>query len=125
MNMNASKATQLQNELSQFIGTGQYYRMLPTLVVTDGVKYLMDAADCYWLTQMYGLHLVGIVFNEHAFTVLKLTRKKQRALVRIEDGNGGLLVEQKIDYTDFVLDSITLYACWGGEHWVCMLPSEY
>jgi hypothetical protein len=23
------------------------------------------------------------------------------------------------------LDQISLYACWDGEHWVIMLPSEY
>jgi hypothetical protein len=94
-------------------------------VVTDGVKYLMEAANCYWLTQLYGLHLVNIDFNEEPFTVLKLTRKRQGAIVRIEDGNGLVLVKQKINYRDFVLDSVTLYACWGGEHWICMLPSEY
>ena len=37
------------NQLSQFTGTTQYYRILPTFVVTDGVKYLMEEAECYWL----------------------------------------------------------------------------
>jgi len=32
---------------------------------------------------------------------------------------------QAIPYTDFALCEITLYACWDGEHWVIMLPSEY
>jgi hypothetical protein len=123
--MKTQTAVQLKHNLSQFTGTEQYHRMLPTFVVTDGVKYLMDEADCYWLTQLFGLHLVDIDFNDEQFTVLKLTRKGHVAVVRIEDGNGGVLVKQKIDYTDFVLDSITLYASWGGEHWVCMLPSEY
>jgi hypothetical protein len=123
--MSTLTATQLQQQLAQFTGTENYYQILPLFVVTDGVKYLMDTADCYWLTQLYGLHLIGIDFNEEPFTVLKLTRKKQGAIVRIEDGNGGLLIEQKIDYTDFVLDSITLYACWADKHWVCMLTSEY
>jgi hypothetical protein len=123
--MNTLTATQLQQQLAQFTGTESFYKILPLFVVTDGVKYLMEAANCYWLTQMYGLHLVGIVFNEEPFTVLKLTRKKQGAIVRIEDGNGGLLIEQKIDYTDLVLDSVTLYACWAEKHWVCMLTSEY
>ena len=40
---------QLLDNLSQFTGTTQYYRVLPTFVVTDGVKYLMDEAECYWL----------------------------------------------------------------------------
>jgi hypothetical protein len=123
--MNTLTATQLQQQLAQFTGTESFYKILPLFVVTDGVKYLMEAANCYWLAQLYGLHLVGIDFNEEPFTVLKLTRKKQGAIVRIEDGNGGLLIEQKIDYTDLVLDSVTLYACWADKHWVCMLTSEY
>jgi hypothetical protein len=123
--MNTLTATQLQQQLAQFTGTESFYKILPMFVVTDGVKYLMEAANCYWLAQLYGLHLVGIDFNEEPFTVLKLTRKKQGAIVRIEDGNGGLLIEQKIDYTDLVLDSVTLYACWADKHWVCMLTSEY
>ena len=39
-------------QLAQFTGTTQYYRILPTFVVTDGVKYLMDHAECYWLAML-------------------------------------------------------------------------
>jgi len=123
--MSTLTATQLQQQLAQFTGTENYYQILPMFVVTDGVKYLMDTADCYWLAQLYGLHLVGIDFNDNAFTVLKLKRTGQGAEVSIEDGNGGVLVKQKIDYTDLLLDSVTLYACWADKHWVCMLTSEY
>jgi hypothetical protein len=123
--MNTLTATHLQQQLAQFTGTESFYKILPLFVVTDGVKYLMEAANCYWLAQLYGLHLVDIDFNDNAFTALKLKRTGQGAELRIEDGNGGLLVEQKIDYTDFVLDSITLYASWANKHWVCMLTSEY
>jgi hypothetical protein len=42
-----------------------------------------------------------------------------------EDGNGGEHARQAIPYTDFPLSEITLYACWEGEYWVIMLPSEY
>jgi hypothetical protein len=118
-------AGQLQANLAQFIGTERYYKLLPTFVVTDGVRYLMDEAGCYWLAQLYGLHLVGIDFNLHPFTTLKIQRKAQGASVNIEDGNGRLLSQQRLDYTDFPLDHFTLYACWAGEYWVAMLPSEY
>ncbi len=37
----------------------------------------------------------------------------------------GVDARQKITYTDFPMQGITLYACWGCEHWVIMLPSEY
>jgi hypothetical protein len=48
-----------------------------------------------------------------------------RAVMVYEDGNGGEHARQQIPYTDFPMSSITLYACWDGEHWVIMLPSEY
>ena len=88
--MRANREQLLEN-LSQFTGTTQYYRVLPTFVVTDGVKYLMDEAECYWLAELYGLHLVDISFNDEPFTVLKLTRVDEGARIVIEDGNGRTL----------------------------------
>ena len=119
------KATFDPSQLAQFIGTTQYYRILPTFVVTDGVKYLMEQAECYWLAQLYGLHLVDIDFNREQFTVLKLKRRGEGARIFIEDGNGNTLSYQGLDYTDFPMDEITLFATWSGEFWVAMLPSEY
>lgn len=116
---------ELESALSQFTGTTKYYRLLPTFVVTDGVKYLMDQADCYWLAQLYGLHLVDIDFNDHSFTVLKMVRRGEGVKITIEDGNGKRLNWQAIDWTDFPLSTITLYASWSGDYWVAMLPSEY
>ena len=34
-------------------------------------------------------------------------------------------VRQEIPYKDFPMHAISLFACWDGEHWVIMLPSEY
>jgi hypothetical protein len=42
-----------------------------------------------------------------------------------EDDNGHERARQDIPFTDFPLSEQTLYACWDGEHWVIMLPSEY
>ena len=42
-----------------------------------------------------------------------------------EDGNGNELARQAIDYTDFPLEEIVVYASWDSEHWVILLPSEY
>lgn len=118
-------AEELLSNLGQFIGTERYFRILPTFVVTDGVKYLMDQADCYWLPQLYGLHLASVDFNDNPLTILKLRRMGRGAKIAIEDGNSAVLEWQTLDYTDFPFDEFTLYACWGGEYWVCMLPSEY
>ena len=50
---------------------------------------------------------------------------RSRAVMIYEDGNDKEHARQEIPYTDFPLDSITLYACWDQENWVIMLPSEY
>jgi hypothetical protein len=118
-------ADELLGNLSQFIGTERYYRLLPSFVVTDGLKYLMDEADCYWLAQLFGLHLCDVDFDQNPFTVLKFTRKNSGGIANIEDGNGRILVSQELDYTDFPLDQYSLYACWNGDFWVGMLTSEY
>lgn len=118
-------AAELESNLIQFTGTTKYYRLLPTFVVTDGVKYLMDHADCYWLAELYGLHLANMDFNHQPFTVLNLVLKGQGAMITIEDGNGQVLSQQAVDWTDFPLASVTLYASWSGDYWVGMLPSEY
>ena len=118
-------AAELESNLIQFTGTTKYYRLLSTFVVTDGVKYLMDQADCYWLGQLYGLHLANMDFNQQPFTVLNLVRKGQGAVITIEDGNGAVLSQQTVDWTDFPLTSVRLFASWSGDYWVAMLPSEY
>ncbi len=120
-----ANSEQLLENLTQFTGTTQYYRVLPSFVVTDGVKYLMDEAECYWLAELYGLHLVDISFNEEPFTLLKLKRAGEGARIVIEDGNGRTLSYQGLHFTDFPLDEVTLFASWSSAYWVCMLPSEY
>jgi hypothetical protein len=59
------------------------------------------------------------------FVIVKTTVNDAKALMVYEDGNGYEHARQEIPFTDFPLPSITLYACWDGEHWVIMLPSEY
>ena len=76
---------QLLNSLGQFTGAERYYRLLPNFVVTDGLKYLMDQANCYWLAELYGLQLVGVDFHKEPFTVLKFHRKGRGGIVNIED----------------------------------------
>jgi hypothetical protein len=117
--------TELLGNLNQFIGTEHYHRLLPTFVVTDGLKYLMDEADCYWLAQLYGVHLVDVDFNQNSFTVLNFVRKGEGGIVSIEDGNGAVLAWQGLDYTDFPLGQFSLYAPWNGNLWVGMLTNEY
>ena len=111
--------------LKQFTGCDQLARLTRTVVLTEGSRYLAEAAECYWLFDVYASHLGGVDSNKDWFTCLKLTKMNQSASVSIEDGNGRVLAKQKIEYTDFPLSAITLYGCCTGEFWVLMLTSEY
>jgi hypothetical protein len=116
----------LTQELAHFTGTSAYYRLYPTVLLTDGTKYLADQAGCYWLMDVYASHLLTAINGEQEpFTCLQLVKTGYQALIQIDDGNGVLLAEQHIEFTDFPLDSIKLFACWENDYWVILLPSEY
>ncbi len=117
--------TDIEQQLSLFTGTEHYYRMRANMLITDGVKFLAEQANCFWLLDLYWSHLTGIDFDQHPFTVLKMAVLKSAAIVHIEDGNDKILATQFIDYTDFPLASMRLYGCWEDGQWIVMLTSEY
>ena len=47
-----------------------------------------------------------------------------RALMLYKDVNSSESARQGIPHMGFPLNSIALYACGDGEHWVIMLPNE-
>lgn len=38
--------------LGQFCGTEQYYQTHPSFCITDGVRFLCENAECFWLTDI-------------------------------------------------------------------------
>ena len=115
----------LEEELLQFTGSINYYRLYPGILLTDGAKFLAEAGACFWLMNVYTSYLCSIDGNQEPFTVLRLEKSGIEAKVTIDNGNGEVLYQQAIPYTDFPLDRINLYACWTDEFWLVMLPREY
>ena len=113
-----------ESQLSQFTGTENYYRLSRKHLLTDGTKYLADKAGCYWLMDAAASHLAEIGTADW-FLLVRVEVRDSSATMYYEDGNGNEHARQQVPYTDFPLASATLYACWDGEHWVIMLPSEY
>ena len=110
-----------KEDLSQFTGTEHWYKHMCRTTYTDGIKYLADEANAYWL-----LDIVASYQPKHKdkpFQIWKLTVNKDKTAVVTmkEDSNKPVLVEQKIEYTDFPLDEIEFY-CIDG---VMLLKSEY
>ena len=110
--------------LAQFTGTRAYYRISRKHVLTDGTRYLAEQGACFWMMDAIASHLCEIG-TEDWFVLVRVQVAEGRAVMIYEDGNSREHARQEIPYTDFPLDSITLYACWDQEHWVIMLPSEY
>lgn len=120
--MNKPYAEQLKTELECFTGTTQYHRLTSNSVLTDGAKYLADQAGSYWLAILFASYLAQLT---DSFAVLKLRKVCSGAEVVIEGGNDNIHYQQRIDFTDFPLESITLFAGKNVKMWVIMLPSEY
>ena len=110
--------------LTQFTGTEKYYRISRKHLLTDGTKYLAEAGECFWMMDAIASHLAEIGTADW-FVFVRMTVNGSKATMIYEDGSGKEHARQEIPYTDFPLQAISLYACWDGEHWVIMLPSEY
>jgi hypothetical protein len=119
---------QWANELNNFSGTENYYRIMTDAVITDGAKFVADKGGAYWLITAIASYLPKFTQKE-TFIVATLhvtrTATASTALLKLDDGNDNILAEQFIEYTDFPLDEFKLYACYNGDMWVIMLPREY
>ena len=111
-------------QLSLFTGTAKYYRISRRHLLTDGTKYLAEQGECFWMMDAVASHR-GEIGTADWFVLVRVTVQGTRATMVYEDGNGNEHARQEIPFTDFPLAEQTLYACWDGEHWVIMLPSEY
>lgn len=108
-----------QADLDQFIGTEQYYKHWLGSVYTDGVKFLAEKAEAYWL-----LDIVFSYKRKEPFQVWEFVKNeddKGAVVTMKEDSGQPVKVRQEISYADFPLDSVKLYLIDN----VLLLPSEY
>lgn len=112
-------------DLAQFTGTEQYYQY-HNVLLTDGAYYLAEKAGCFWLMDVIWSHsLENRWFGKEDFITCNLTVQDSTGDVVFDDGNGNILANQHIPFTDFPLDQIQLYIVRGEYNFVIMLPGEY
>lgn len=110
------------SDLGQFTGTDNYYKHWLGYKYTDGVKYLAEKTQCYWL-----LDAIFSYHRKEPFQVWELVtfidgeNNKGAILTMRQDTGAKVEVRQEIEYTDFTLPSIKLWLIEG----VLILPSEY
>jgi len=110
-----------KDTLEQFTGTEQWYRHLSGYLYTDGVLYLAQEGGAFWLIDRI-LFMTMKKKELQEFGAWKLTVNEDKsALLIYEDGNYHELYREKIDWTDFPLNTIELWF----ENGVLILPNEH
>ncbi len=130
------RAAMLADQLPRHTGTEQYWKNpFHPFRYTDGVKFLAEMGQCYWLLDAIGSWQISPkvrgnkMLGEIQFWTLEVKENNSAKLVCERDSND-VAVTQEIEYTDFPLPKIKLYLqamsfykpSVGG---VLMLPSEY
>lgn len=111
----------IENELSQFTGTENWYRHLSGYLFTDGVLYVAKEGGAFWLVDKI-LFTAKTKNNLQEFGAWRLeVNEDESAVLVCEDGNYNELYREKIDWTDFPLKRIDLWF----ENGVLILPSEH
>ena len=105
---------ELQAGLAQFTGTQTWYRYRLGQAIlayyTEGIQYLADNADCYWLlTEIVIAQTDDNVSRETFQSWELLVTEDHRASLVCEDGNQVSVFTKIIPYTDFPFPEITVW----------------
>ena len=111
--------------LAQFTGTDNWFlhNIIRKVMYTDGVKYVAENADAYWLIDEIALaqrYERAVIAEEFQFWKLAVHPDKTATLT-CDDGNGNIILTKPIPFTDFPLEEISFYYTNN----VILLPSEY
>jgi hypothetical protein len=112
----------LESELQGFCGSENFYRASFGLIVTDGVKYLADKAQAWWLVDLIASYQPKTrPLDFQLWEINLLPGKKAEVTCKADSDVLCPTVLQKIGYTDFPLKRLKLYV----RDNVLMLPGEY
>lgn len=121
--MTTAKLTEA--DLRHFTGSEQWYRhgLVRSILFTDGAKYVADESGAYWLLDEIALAQRGekaVAAEEFQAWTLRV-KDDRTATLSCEDGNGHVVFEKAIPFTDFPAPEITL---WFANNTI-YLPSEH
>lgn len=123
-------------DLHQFTGDLErfYHPLNRRVVYTPGVQYLAQSGQAYWL-----IDAIVSYFGSEAMNLAMKADYRIRELqfwrLSVADGSGILeavadvgetpFIRQEIQFTDFPLDHIEIWAGFDGNRWTLYLPSEH
>ena len=123
------KVNKIKAELQHFIGSETVYKIpLIGTRFSDGIKYLAETAECFWLVTDASVIAKSLSHKSRFITIdFKRLSEKEReekqceALINYSDGNGNIFESHRYLVTDFLLDELRLYFIDD----ILILPSEY
>ena len=124
-----AQVNEIKEGLQHFHGTEMFYQ-IPLLKTrfTDGLKYLSEVAECFWLITDTSVIAKSLMNRSEFITIdfKRLDKEKQdftgyEAEIIYSDGNDTILEKQRYSLTDFPLDELRLFFV----NDTLMLPSEY
>lgn len=123
------EADEIKEQLEHFTGTEMFY-MIPLIRTrfTDGLKYLVQVADCFWLVMDTSVTAKSLMEQSRFITIdyKRLSSEEQEARgweaeIIYSDGNDNILEKHGYRVTDFPLDKLRLFFV----NDTLMLPGEY
>lgn len=120
---------EIKEGLQHFHGTEMFYQ-IPLLRTrfTDGLKYLSEVAECFWLITDTSVIAKSLMNRSEFITIdfKRLSKERQgvsdyEAEIIYSDGNDTILEKHGYSVTDFPLDELRLFFVNN----TLMLPSEY
>ncbi|WP_027125856.1 DUF6876 family protein [Gelidibacter mesophilus] len=127
--MSTAQVNEIKEGLQHFHGTEMFFQIpLIRTRFTDGLKYLADVADCFWLITDTSVVAKSLIPRSEFITIdfKRLSEERQdftgyEAEIIYTDGNDNILEKHGYRATDFPLDELRLYFV----NDTLMLPSEY
>jgi len=124
-----TQGNKIKEELQHFNGTELFFKIpLIGTRFTDGLKYLANVAECFWLITDASV-IAKSLSNRSEFITIDFKRlsEKERfemqceAIIKYSDGNDNVFETHRYHVTDFPLDELRLFFVNN----TLMLPSEY
>ncbi len=124
-----AQISQIKERLQYFTGTEMFYQLpLFRTRFTDGLKYLSEVTDCFWLITDISVIAKSLMNRSEFITIdfRRLSKEEQdnsgnEAEIIYSDGNNIILEKHGYTSTDFPLDELRLFFVNN----TLMLPDEY
>ena len=119
---------QAQLALSHGSATRTRHAVVPSVLMTEGVVFMAEAAGAHWLTDVIASYVHDARARQEEFQVWRLAVDAStcKGIITMMDGDSDeAIVTQRLDYTDFPLAEITVWLVREGARWIMLLPSEY